>query len=104
METPGWIILGFGIVIIIGAWTNCLNYYGDERDDDDYHAVDSSLWALFRWVFRRNPKAFRIFLFSSGVFFILSTIGFCPAAKDFLKETVGHLFQTVSHLMMMVQS
>ena len=96
MESPGWIILGFGIVVIIGAWTNWLNYYGDERDVDDDHVVDYGCWALFRWVFRRNRKAFRIFLFSSGIFFTLGAIGFCPAAKGFLKETVHHLLQTLS--------
>jgi hypothetical protein len=86
METPGWIILGFGIIIILGAWTNSLNYYGDERDGDD-HAADYASWALFCWVFRKNRKAFRIFLFSTGVFFTVNAINFCPAAKNFLKAT-----------------
>ena len=93
MEPIGWISLGTGIVFILGAWTNWFNYYGDERDDECF--LDYAGWVFFHFVFFKNRKAYRIFLFSVGIFFTVNTIYFCPAAKAFLKASGRILIQAL---------
>ena len=83
METQGWFGLGLGIAFIIGAWTNILNYTGDPDELGD--AVDTIGPFLFHFVFRKNRKAYRIFLYCAGIFFIVGSLTFCPALKEFVK-------------------
>ncbi len=80
MEPLGRFGLGLGVSFIISACTNILEYIGYPEDlldpDDDIGPF------LFMIVFRKNRKAYRIFLFCFGIFFLFGSLTFCPVLKE----------------------
>jgi hypothetical protein len=73
MDAANWICLSVGLVIILGAWTNWLNYHGDDRDGED-SVLDYTSWVLFHIVFMKNRKAYRAFLWIFGLALVFLSI------------------------------
>jgi len=86
MDGGNWFGLILGLVFIVGAWTNWLNYYGDERDGG-YDPIDNTGWVLFYIIFRKNRKAYRVFLWIMGLTMIFLSLYTCPAVEARLQST-----------------
>ncbi|CAB5161730.1 hypothetical protein D3OALGA1CA_5099 [Olavius algarvensis associated proteobacterium Delta 3] len=84
MDFSAWMGLGLGVVLVVGAWTNWLNYTGDPEDLSQ-PSVDTGA-VLFHYVFRKNRKAYRIFLYAIGFFLIIVSLTFCHTCKIFLLD------------------
>lgn len=86
MEPAGWIQLGIGIVVIIGAWTNVLNYTGDESDGDSIpYGYTGAL--IFEFIFFKNRAAYKAFLFIVGICFVIAAFYFAPAVRAYFQSS-----------------
>jgi len=84
MDFSAWMGLGLGVVLVVGAWTNWLNYAGDPEELND--SADYIGPFLFHYVFRKNRIAYRIFLYAMGFFLIFGSLTFCHTCKTFLLD------------------
>ena len=85
MEPIGWINLGIGMVIIVGAWTNWLNFSGDgKHHGNDFHPGG---WFIYTFICFSNPKAYRVFLWALGIAITLSSLLFCPTIVAYFQSS-----------------
>lgn len=86
MDVANWILLIIGLIVISGAWTNWMNYYGDERDGEDT-PLDYTSWVFFHIVFMKNRKAYRAFLWILGLAIVFLSIYTSPFVEGRLQST-----------------
>lgn len=86
MDVISWSCLIVGLLFIIGAWTNLLNFDVDDNDDDGAWPFYGG-WLIFTFICAKNRKAYRVFLWIFGLTLIFLAIYSSPFVEGRLQST-----------------